>query len=160
SAKLAEAASHALPIAGYCARCAGFEDYEALAAEVLQMEAASSPNEGVSAVTCNHSDSLHPSAPTLTPDGASFAVEAPDARRVQLVGDFNGWVLDGNEMTPIGVVWTSMVKLRPGRYRYRYVVDGNWCSDPLNGEVEPAPYGGHNSVIVVAEDSPRDMADA
>lgn len=48
SVKLAEAASHGLPIAGYCHRCAGFEDYEALAAEVVQMEAARPPTEKTS----------------------------------------------------------------------------------------------------------------
>jgi chromosome partitioning protein len=40
SVKLAEAASHGLPIAHYCKRSAGFEDYQALAAEVLLREAA------------------------------------------------------------------------------------------------------------------------
>src|SRR5207302_1291176 len=33
SVKLAEAASHGVPIADYCRYCAGFEDYQALAAE-------------------------------------------------------------------------------------------------------------------------------
>jgi chromosome partitioning protein len=45
SVKLAEAASHGMPIAGYCHRCAGFVDYEALAAEVLEMESARPPRE-------------------------------------------------------------------------------------------------------------------
>lgn len=39
SVKLAEAASHGVPITHYCRRCAGFDDYQALAAEVLQQEA-------------------------------------------------------------------------------------------------------------------------
>lgn len=39
SIKLAEAASHGLPIADYCRRCAGYDDYRALAAEVLALEA-------------------------------------------------------------------------------------------------------------------------
>jgi hypothetical protein len=71
------------------------------------------------------------------------------------VGDFNGWVLEGSEMTQSGTVWTSMLQLKPGRYRYRYVIDGDWRSDPLNGEVEPSPYGGHNSVVVVADEPLR-----
>jgi 1,4-alpha-glucan branching enzyme len=78
-------------------------------------------------------------------------VEAPDARHVQLVGDFNEWLLDGNEMTPSGKVWTRVVKLPPGRYRYRYVIDGLWRSDPLNAESEPSPYGGYNSVLVLGD---------
>jgi hypothetical protein len=54
-------------------------------------------------------------------------------------------------MTPAGSIWTSVVKLDPGRYRYRYVIDGRWQSDPLNAEVEPAPYGGVNSVFVLED---------
>jgi hypothetical protein len=140
--KLAEAASHGLPIAGYCHRCAGFEDYEALAAEVLEMEAGR--------VT---SASTRPTGPMVTPDGVFFVLEAPDAHRVQLVGDFNGWIVEGSEMMSTGSVWTSVLKLQPGRYRYRYVIDGDWRSDPLNREVEPSPYGGENSVLVVPENA-------
>jgi chromosome partitioning protein len=42
SVKLAEAASHGVPIARYCRDCAGFEDYQSLTAEVLRMEGAES----------------------------------------------------------------------------------------------------------------------
>ena len=38
SVKLGEAASHGLPIAHYCRRSAGFDDYQAVAAEVLRQE--------------------------------------------------------------------------------------------------------------------------
>jgi 1,4-alpha-glucan branching enzyme len=89
-----------------------------------------------------------------------FAIEAPDARRVQLVGDFNGWALDATEMTRAGSVWTSVLKLEPGRYRYRYVVDGHWRSDPMNAHIEPSPYGGDNSVFVVADDRASGTLDA
>ena len=78
---------------------------------------------------------------------------------VQLVGDFNGWVLDGNEMTPAGTVWTSVLKLQPGRYRYKYVIDGDWRSDPLNGEIEPSPFGDNNSVLVVSDSLSREPFD-
>jgi chromosome partitioning protein len=153
SVKLAEAASHGLPIAVYSHRCAGFDDYQALAAEVLEMEKVSASEPAAA----NAPEGLEkfvlygPSAPRRTVAGVVFAFEAPQAHRVQLVGDFNEWTLDGTEMTQAGDVWTRVLPLQPGRYRYRYVVDGCWCSDPLNGDVEPSPYGGDNSVCVVAE---------
>ncbi len=140
SIKLAEAASHGLPIADYCRHCAGFEDYRALAGEVLQREA--SLPEG---------DGARSSAPVMTPGGVVFTLEAGDAHRVQLAGDFNDWALDGSEMEPAGSVWKKVVKLAPGRYRYRYVVDGRWQSDPLNGAAEPSPFGGQDSVLLVGE---------
>ena len=148
SVKLAEAASHGIPIAGYSSRCAGFEDYKALAAEVLEMENSRPVIEQV-AETRGNGASAEPAAPQVTPEGVVFAIEAPSARRVQLAADFNGWTVDGNEMTPHASVWTKVVKLNPGRYRYRYVVDGMWQTDPLNAELEPTPYGGHNSVFVL-----------
>jgi hypothetical protein len=151
SIKLAEAASHGQPIVGYCDRCAGFEDYEALTTEVLQM---------TSEATGERSALLRPSAPHLTSEGVLFTFEAPDARRVQLVGDFNGWGLDGSDMTLSGAIWTSTLKLLPGRYRYRYVIDGIWRSDPMNAEVEPSPYGEDNSVIEVTGEASAEAFDA
>jgi chromosome partitioning protein len=158
SVKLAEAASHGLPIARYCYRCAGFEDYEALTAELLQLETSSASD--APATRGRQIDVLQrPTAPTLTPGGVFFALEAPNAQRVQLVGDFNGWTPDGSEMTPSGKVWTSKLKLEPGRYRYRYIIDGDWCRDPLNVAVEACPYGGDNSVLVVGVDSESEALD-
>lgn len=156
SSKLAEAASHGLPIANYCTHCAGFADYRALAAEVLQLETEMAANQSVAlggpeAQAGDPEGFPWPSAPTRTPEGVVFTIEAPDARRVQLVGDFNEWALEGSEMEPVGRIWKKVLKLPPGRYRYRYVVDGSWFSDPLNADVEPAPYGGHNSVLILDE---------
>jgi hypothetical protein len=153
STKLAEAASHGLPITGYCSRCTGFEDYEALAAEVLQMEVAQSASEQAGGAR-RFVDLDGPTAPRPTSDGVVFAIEAQDAHRVQLVGDFNDWALDGNDMQPVGRVWATVLRLQPGRYQYRYVVDGQWHNDPLNDSVEPTPFGGHNSVFVLNEASP------
>jgi chromosome partitioning protein len=135
SVKLAEAASHGLPIAHYCRHCAGFDDYQALTAEVLQ-------EESTSALT---------SAPALTAEGVVFRIDAPEAARVQLVGDFNGWELEGNEMESTGGLWTKIVRLAPGHYQYRYIVDGRWQSDPANALSVPSPFGGDNSVLILDE---------
>jgi chromosome partitioning protein len=154
SIKLAEAASHGVPITEYSRHSAGFEDYRALAAEVAGDEepiAESAPVSGEAVVLAARAveSAPAPSAPAVTPDGVMFSIAAPEAERVQLVGDFNQWMLEGNEMEPAGPVWRKIVKLNPGRYRYRYVVDGRWQSDPLNGTVEPCPFGGHDSVLVL-----------
>src|SRR6185436_8872876 len=134
--------SHGLPVATYGPRSAGAEDYGALATEVLGMEA-TAPVRVLPLLA----------APKVTSDGVVFAIKAPEATQVRLVGDFNGWSLDANMMTPSGPIWTTSVKLDPGRYRYRYVIDGRWQSDPLNDQVEPAPFGGDNSVFILDEQS-------
>jgi len=40
--------------------------------------------------------------------------------------------------------------LRPGRYRYRFVVDGKWMTDPHNSYVEANQFGELNNVIEVS----------
>jgi len=156
SVKLAEAASHGVPIAHYSRDCVGFDDYRALAAEVLQQEAAMRKSERVTIKrnatgASARDDGAGSSVPAVTPEGVMFTIEAPDAERVQLAGDFNNWTLDGNDMEAMDGVWKKVVKLPPGRYRYRYVVDGRWQNDPLNTTVEPSPYGGEDSVLVMDE---------
>ena len=156
SVKLAEAASHGVPIAHYSRDCVGFDDYRALAVEVLQQEAAMRQRERVTIKrnatgASARDDGAGSSVPAVTPEGVMFTIEAPDAERVQLAGDFNNWTLDGNDMEAMDGVWKKVVKLPPGRYRYRYVVDGRWQNDPLNATVEPSPYGGEDSVLVMDE---------
>jgi chromosome partitioning protein len=155
SVKLAEAASHGVPIAHYSRTCAGYEDYRALTAEVLQQDGASPTADRITiadVVTADEDDEMALSlAPAVTSAGVMFTIEAPGAERVQLAGDFNGWDLQGSDMSPAGRIWKTVVPLEPGRYRYRYVVDGQWQSDPLNPTVEPSPYGGHDSILVVNE---------
>lgn len=152
SVKLAEAASHGVPIVDYCERCAGFEDYQALAREVLEREPVGAVSTAADAPA---SGASHPapidrgSAPIPGEDGMIFAVEAPLARCVQLAGDFNDWQVAGGEMEQSGKVWWKVVALSPGRYHYRYVVDGRWQSDPANPEAELGAYGDFNSVVTV-----------
>jgi len=162
SIKLAEAASHGLPITQYCGECAGFDDYRSLAAEVLQQESA--PSETVSAETVLLSEPemipatrnwpwIDSPGVTITTEGVVFTVEAAAAERVQLVGDFNGWTVEGSEMQRDGQFWKKVLNLEPGRYLYRFVVDGNWKSDPFNASVEPGPHG-PNSVLYLEDDYP------
>jgi len=47
-------------------------------------------------------------------------------------------------------VWTRILRLAPGTYQYRYVVDGEWQEDPENPEAVTSAVGGRNSVLVVS----------
>ncbi len=154
SVKLAEAASHGLPIVEYCRRCVGYEDYRMVTAEILQEEKlrpvlsgeARESKESVDMDT-GRADIPGPSAPVSTAEGVLFLFEAPDAQSVQIAGDFNSWKPAENEMEFSNGVWRTIIALAPGKYRYRYVVDGDWKADPLNPEVERSPYGDYDSVI-------------
>src|SRR2546428_90445 len=156
SVKLAEAASHGVPIAHYSRDCVGFDDYRALAVEVLQQEAAMRQRERVTIKrnatgASARDDGAGSSVPAVTPEGVMFTIEAPDAERVQLAGDLNNSTLDGNGLEALDGGREKVVQLPPRPYRHRYVVDGRWQNDPLNTTVEPSPYGGEDSVLVMDE---------
>ena len=83
--------------------------------------------------------------PIKTDAGIKFTLFAPDAKAVFLAGDFNGWGRTPMEKNDEGF-WETVLQLQPGRYEYKYVVDGEWIPDPDN----PVVSGGYqNSVIIV-----------
>jgi hypothetical protein len=151
SVKLAEAASHGIPICNYSARSVGYEDYLSLTKEILQEEAEMPLIENLEGSENEKTIQL-PSAPLCMKDGVLFSLSAPQAQRVQLAGDFNSWAPDGTEMEFSNGVWKKILALTPGRYRYRYVVDGQWLSDPRNCVTEPSPFGDWDSIIDLKED--------
>lgn len=57
----------------------------------------------------------------------------PEARRVAVVGDFNGWRSDATPLVrePGTRRWSVTLALRDGEHRYAFVVDGTrWVPDP------------------------------
>ena len=80
-----------------------------------------------------------------------FSFEVQGAREVHLVGDFNDWSVTNDSLLwqKEEGVWQKRLFLEPGRYRYKFVIDGEWATDPHNERLEPNPYGGIDSVIEV-----------
>ncbi len=89
------------------------------------------------------------SFPKGTDKGVLFTYYAPDAQSVYLVGDFNSWNTSANPMKKDkDGVWKIVIPLAPGKYQYKFFVDGRYEADPTNPITE-GPYG--NSVIRVGE---------
>ena len=81
-------------------------------------------------------------------------VYAPNggAKRVYLVGDFNGWDPTHKRMVKTrDGTYRGKVALEPGRYEYKFLVDGCWENDPEADSQAMNPYGSLNSVICVDE---------
>lgn len=80
-----------------------------------------------------------------------FAVEAPGAGHVYIVGDFNGWNPSGLPLhrMPDGRTWEVEVGLTPGRYAYAFVVDGRLARDSSAAESGADDFGVPNSVVLV-----------
>jgi len=76
---------------------------------------------------------------------------------VAIAGDFNNWTPirmpsdkeGGSRESEADATFRTLVALRPGRYRYRLVVDGRWQSDPHNVHALPNPFGELDSVVEV-----------
>ena len=43
--------------------------------------------------------------------------------------------------------WYLDLQLRPGRYEYKFIVDGEWTEDPESSDRVPDGLGGQNSVV-------------
>jgi phosphotransferase system HPr (HPr) family protein len=72
----------------------------------------------------------------------------PDARKVYLVGDFNEWDPQADLMTKRNGCFSKSVKLTPGQYQYKFVIDGEWHADPA-APVAVSALGSINNVICV-----------
>jgi chromosome partitioning protein len=82
-------------------------------------------------------------------DEVQFCARFDAAREVLIAGDFNGWQPVTVMRNPSPGQWTAKLPLRPGRYRYRLVVDGRWMTDPNNRYVEANQFGELNNVVEV-----------
>ena len=57
--------------------------------------------------------------------------------------------LEDQESIEVDTPNLAFTVLRPGRYRYRLVVDGKWVTDPHNQYTETNQFGELNNVIEV-----------
>lgn len=90
--------------------------------------------------------------PLSAASAVPFALYAPDARSVALVGDFNDWDTAATPLRPTGSsgAWVVTVPLLPGRYRYGFVIDGTrWLADPGAPRAPDDDFGTPNSVLTV-----------
>lgn len=84
----------------------------------------------------------------------TFALHAPAAVTVAVVGDFNGW----NRQAPgyratrdARGTWTLRVPVREGHHRYSFVVnDSTWVTDPAAPLIRDRDFGVANSALVIS----------
>ena len=78
----------------------------------------------------------------------SFEFYAPESKKVQVAGTFNDWkpasLKKGNDGK-----WRLALDLAPGRYEYRYFVDGTWQNDQRQCECVPNEFGTWNCILEV-----------
>jgi len=177
--RLKEAAWEGRPVIDHAPRSLA-ADFQALAETIIErtrsahfakdltiLKAPTSRNYPLQVIPQVHEptpDSMHTHQPT---DAATAPREAHcrnQARRITLsfgdiastdikiAGDFNDWVPDKQVETRLhhGII-TKILKLSPGAYQYRLVIDGQWQEDATNPNQAINMYGEINSILKVEE---------
>ena len=100
------------------------------------------PNNPVTNGDGDFKNSVLSVGPTVTfrLDGFTTASE------VLLSGNFNGWSETGYTMQRAEDGWEIELFLHPGKYLYKFIVDGNWIADPGNPLYEGNEFGEYNSI--------------
>jgi hypothetical protein len=107
------------------------------------------------AVSTNGGGLFSNSSQASGPQHVQFVLVAPDAKKVAVVGDFNGWDVSH----PVyqaqhrgGGVWSVSASLPVGHHRYSFVVDDSlWIADPTAPRAVDDDFGLPNSAIVVQQ---------
>lgn len=144
SVSVRESQARGVPSLQHLPRSRGAVDHLSLAQEILRKISPAETQEQTS--------------PRLAESSAGgrgflrdFTLNLQDAKEVHLVGDFNNWSVSKDSLLwqKESGVWQKRMALEPGRYRYKYVIDGRWTIDPSNDQVESNPYGGMDSVLEI-----------
>ena len=81
----------------------------------------------------------------------TFTVHAEKGKDVFVAGQFNNWDPTAKKMAYKARegVYAATIKLAPGEYQYKFVIDGTWCADPENANAVQNDQGTFNSIVVV-----------
>ena len=135
-----ESQAKGVPLAAHRPQCRTALDYRILAQEIIDKNFLATPP-------------LLGSLEPVISEGPlrDFTLRAEGAREVHLVGDFNQWSVSSSSLLwqKEEGVWQKRLHLGSGQYRYKFVVDGRWITDPHNERIEPNPYGGMDSVLEI-----------
>jgi hypothetical protein len=94
--------------------------------------------------------SSKPTEKLVRPKPVAITTRMPDARSVRVTGDFTKWSAEGIALEPAGGgEWKAVLKLAPGRYEYRLLVDGQWRDHPEAETRVQNPFGTQNGILTV-----------
>ena len=73
-----------------------------------------------------------------------------EAKEVKLAGDFTDWDRGAITMSKGGRSgeWTASIRVTPGEHQYRFLLDGNWYTDPTTEHANNS-FGSENSILRV-----------
>ena len=92
---------------------------------------------------------MPPPVPSLTGNTAFKLTGHTDAEAVAIYGSFNNWIQTKNYCAKEGDGWVCRIDLAPGKYSYKFLVDGGGLNDPTNPVTEDDGNGRLHSVVVI-----------
>ncbi len=156
--KLKESAVMGEAVLKYDKYCRGSKDYLSLAREILTNDRHLVEAEAVIDVEVPQEEyaasarmqELIEKETKAFANHAAFILKAPDAKSVYVTGSFNDWSLDETcRMKNTNGTWLIQMPLKPGVYKYQFIVDGKWQEDPENKNIERNSFGDINSLVEV-----------
>ncbi len=79
-----------------------------------------------------------------------FSLLVPQAQRVSIAGDFNQWNPSSHPLQQdTKGTWKISLGLKPGKYEYRFLLDGEWQNDPNCDSFVENPFGTSNCLKIV-----------
>jgi enterochelin esterase family protein len=108
----------------------------------------------VTGLTLNigHGDMLVRKMPPPVPGtgNTTFTLQGhTDAEAVAIYGSFNDWIQTKNYCAKESDGWVCRIDLAPGKYTYKFLVDGVGLNDPANSATEDDGNGNMDSVIII-----------
>ena len=94
---------------------------------------------------------MPPPVPSLTGNTTFKLTGHTDAEAVAIYGSFNNWIQTKNYCAREADGWICRIDLSPGKYTYRFLVDGAGLNDPANPARVDDGNGRVDSVIVIKE---------
>jgi chromosome partitioning protein len=158
---LKRAVSEGVSIIDFDKMSKGAKDYTALCYETLTLDGVKNPEKPIaSSISVRIPEKRESVLPAQEAIGKSFepdikevtfAMESPVAKDIYIAGDFNDWQINDESRLSLGEngCWEKQMKLSHGRYRYKFVVDGEWMVDSKNQVSEINAFGSFDSVMEI-----------
>jgi 1,4-alpha-glucan branching enzyme len=139
----------------------GAKDYTALCYETLRLDGVKNPEKPIASsisvrIPEKWGSVLSAQAAiekSFEPDikEVIFAMESSVAKDIYIAGDFNDWQINDESRLSRNEngCWEKQIKLPHGRYRYKFVVDGEWMVDSKNHVREINAFGSFDSVMEI-----------
>lgn len=153
---LKKAAAQGVSVVRFNKDSIGAADYTALARELLRADGALEFEQALQETEAGPGTKGIINEPRHTDESGAprqrevaFNIDAPNARDIYVVGEFNHWKI--NEESRLSKLengkWEKRLGLATGRYKYKFVVDGEWILDARNAEREQNSFGTFDSVM-------------